>query len=48
VTGSLVAEPVALMALGWKPEVTTAQGLEQLMRTAPPQAAPAAATVRPA
>jgi nucleoside-diphosphate-sugar epimerase len=48
VTGSLVAEPAALVALGWKPEVTTAQGLEQLMRATPPQAAPAAATITPA
>jgi UDP-glucose 4-epimerase len=31
-TGSLVAEPAALIRLGWKPEVTTAQGLERLMR----------------
>jgi nucleoside-diphosphate-sugar epimerase len=34
--GSLVADPAALMVLGWKPEVATEQGLEQLMRAAPP------------
>jgi nucleoside-diphosphate-sugar epimerase len=31
-TGSLVADPAALVGLGWKPELTTAQGLERLMR----------------
>ncbi|MBV8745003.1 MAG: NAD-dependent dehydratase, partial [Xanthobacteraceae bacterium] len=31
-TGSLVANPAALIGIGWKPEVTTAQGLERLMR----------------
>ena len=34
-TGSLVADPAALIGLGWKPELTTAQGLEKLMRNAP-------------
>jgi UDP-glucose 4-epimerase len=34
-TGSLVADPAALIRLGWKPELTTAQGLEQLMRNSP-------------
>src|SRR5262252_8091365 len=29
VTGSLVADPAALMGLGWAPKVTTDQGLEQ-------------------
>jgi hypothetical protein len=27
-----VADPSALLALGWKPPVRTADGLEQLMR----------------
>ncbi len=31
-TGSLVADPQALTRLGWVPEVSTAQGLERLMR----------------
>jgi len=35
VTGSLVADPAALMGLGWAPKVTTDQGLEQLMRSTP-------------
>jgi nucleoside-diphosphate-sugar epimerase len=30
--GSLVADPAGLMTLGWTPELTTAQGLERLMR----------------
>jgi UDP-glucose 4-epimerase len=34
-TGSLVADPAALIGLGWKPELTTAQGLERLMRSLP-------------
>jgi nucleoside-diphosphate-sugar epimerase len=34
-TGSLVADPAALIGLGWKPELTTAQGLERLMRNEP-------------
>jgi UDP-glucose 4-epimerase len=34
-TGSLVADPAALIRLGWKPELTTAQGLERLMRNSP-------------
>ncbi len=34
-TGSLVADPAALMRLGWKPEMNTAQGLERLMRNEP-------------
>jgi UDP-glucose 4-epimerase len=34
-TGSLVADPAALIRLGWKPELTAAQGLEKLMRNAP-------------
>jgi len=35
VTGSLVANPAALMGLGWTPKVTTDEGLEQLMRSTP-------------
>jgi nucleoside-diphosphate-sugar epimerase len=31
VSGSLVANPSALMALGWKPALTTPVGLQQLM-----------------
>ncbi len=31
--GPLVADPAALMRLGWSPPVTTAWGLEQLMRS---------------
>jgi UDP-glucose 4-epimerase len=34
-TGTLVADPAALITLGWKPELTTAQGLERLMRSLP-------------
>ena len=34
-TESLVADPAALIRLGWKPELTTAQGLERLMRSLP-------------
>jgi UDP-glucose 4-epimerase len=34
-TGSLVADPAALIGLGWKPELTTAEGLERLMRSLP-------------
>jgi nucleoside-diphosphate-sugar epimerase len=34
-TGSLVADPAALIGLGWKPELTTAHGLERLMRNEP-------------
>jgi hypothetical protein len=34
-TDTLVANPEALIRLGWKPELTTAQGLEQLMRNSP-------------
>jgi nucleoside-diphosphate-sugar epimerase len=30
--GSLVADPAALMGLGWAPELSTAQGLERLTR----------------
>jgi UDP-glucose 4-epimerase len=36
VTGSLVADPAALRHLGWTPTLTTAQGLEQLMRARAP------------
>jgi len=31
--GPLVADPSALLRLGWVPPVTTAAGLEQLMRS---------------
>jgi UDP-glucose 4-epimerase len=31
--GSLVAEPAALLKLGWKPPVTTAQALAALARS---------------
>ncbi len=34
-TSPLVADPAALMRLGWNPEMTTAQGLERLMRNGP-------------
>jgi nucleoside-diphosphate-sugar epimerase len=32
---TLVADPAALMRLGWKPELTTAHGLERLVRNSP-------------
>jgi nucleoside-diphosphate-sugar epimerase len=35
VTGSLVADPAALVRLGWTPKVATDEGLEQLMRSTP-------------
>jgi len=35
VTGSLVADPAALIGLGWAPKVATDDGLEQLMRSTP-------------
>ena len=31
--GPLVADPAALMRLGWSPRLTSASGLEQLMRS---------------
>jgi UDP-glucose 4-epimerase len=34
-TDTLIADPAALIGLGWKPELTTAQGLERLMRSSP-------------
>jgi len=34
-TDTLVANPDALIRLGWKPELTTAQGLERLMGSQP-------------
>ncbi len=38
-SGSLVASPAALMALGWRPSLTTREGLARLAReTAPPPA----------
>jgi nucleoside-diphosphate-sugar epimerase len=38
-SGSLVANPAALMELGWRPSLTTREGLARLAReTAPPQA----------
>jgi nucleoside-diphosphate-sugar epimerase len=35
--GSLVADPSALIRLGWKPEVSSAEGLAALMRSEAPQ-----------
>ena len=32
-SGALVADPSALMGLGWKPPLTSAAGLAQLMQT---------------
>jgi hypothetical protein len=29
----LIADPAALIGLGWRPQVTSAAGLEQLMRS---------------
>jgi nucleoside-diphosphate-sugar epimerase len=34
-TGSLVADPSALMRIGWRPSVETPSGLAELMRSAP-------------
>jgi UDP-glucose 4-epimerase len=35
--GSLVADPSALIRLGWKPEVSSAEGLAALMRSEAPK-----------